>query len=242
MPPDARVRRRTVVTLLLAVLVTAGLLSLGTWQVKRLFWKQDLIARVEARVHAPPVPVPPAADWAGIDAASSEYRHVSLSGTFLHDKEALAQANTVLGPGFWVLTPLSAEDGTIVFVNRGFVPPDRRDPSSRSAGNPQGPVQITGLLRLSEPKGAFLRSNDPAADRWYSRDVPAMAAARGLPADKVAPFFVDADDTANPGGYPVGGLTQIAFPNNHLVYAITWYSLAGMLIAAVVVLYRRRQL
>ena len=229
-------------TLLLAVLVTAGLLSLGTWQVKRLFWKQDLIARVEARVHAPPAPVPPQAEWASVDAASSEYRHVRLAGTFLYDKELLAQANTVLGPGFWVLTPLRAEDGTIVLVNRGFVPPDRRDPESRHAGNPPGSVEVTGLLRLSEPKGAFLRSNDPAAERWYSRDVAAMAAARALPADKVAPFFIDADDATNEGGYPVGGLTQIAFPNNHLVYAITWYSLAGMLIAAVIVLYRKRQL
>ncbi|OLP62094.1 Surfeit locus 1 family protein [Xaviernesmea oryzae] len=242
MPPDTRVRPRTVVTLLLAVLVTAGLLALGTWQVKRLFWKLDLIARVEARVQAPPGAIPAPDEWSDFDPATQEYRHIRLSGTFLHDKEVLAQANTILGPGFWVLTPLIQADGSVILINRGFVPPDRRDPATRTDGNPSGTVDVVGLLRLSEPKGAFLRSNDAATGRWYSRDVQAIAEAKGLPADKVAPFFIDADKTPNPGGYPVGGLTQVVFPNNHLVYAITWYSLAGMLMAVIIVLYRRRQI
>jgi surfeit locus 1 family protein len=85
---------------------------------------------------------------------------------------------------------------------------------------------VTGLLRINEPKGTLLRSNVPAEERWYSRDVTAIAAARGL--QNVAPYFIDADDTKNPGDLPVGGLTQIVFPNNHLVYAITWYGLAVM--------------
>ncbi len=80
---------------------------------------------------------------------------------------------------------------------------------------------------MSEPKGGFLRSNDPAADRWYSRDVAAISAARGL--TDTAPYFIDADATANPGGLPVGGLTVIAFRNTHLVYALTWFALALML-------------
>ena len=95
---------------------------------------------------------------------------------------------------------------------------------------------MTGLLRLTEPKGAFLRSNDPGDDRWYSRDVAAIAAARGL--SDVAPYFVDADATPNLGGLPVGSLTVIAFPNNHLVYAITWYGMALMLAGAVIYVLR----
>ncbi len=118
-----------------------------------------------------------------------------------------------------------------MLVNRGFVPPERRDTASR-AGQVAGETSVTGLLRLSEPKGGFLRSNDPAGDRWYSRDVQAIAAAHGL--GRVAPYFIDADATPNAGGYPVGGLTIIAFPNNHLVYAVTWYTLAGLLAGAVV--------
>jgi surfeit locus 1 family protein len=87
-------------------------------------------------------------------------------------------------------------------------------------------VTVTGLLRVSEPGGAFLRSNDPAADRWYSRDVAEMARARGL--DRVAPYFLDADAAPNRGGYPVGGLTVVHFRDPHLVYALTWFALAAL--------------
>ena len=213
-----------------AGLVFVVLVGLGTWQVERRAWKLDLIARVDARVHALPVPAPGPAEWPRLG-PDDAYRHVRLSGTFLHDRETLVQAVTERGGGFWVLTPLRRSDGSLVLVNRGFVPGDRRDPASRQAGAVAGEAQVTGLLRLTEPKGAFLRSNAPGDDRWYSRDVTAIAAARGL--TDVAPYFVDADATANPGGLPVGGLTVIAFPNNHLVYAITWYGLALMLAGAV---------
>ena len=88
---------------------------------------------------------------------------------------------------------------------------------------------MTGLVRLSEPGGGFLRSNDPANDRWYSRDVAAIGSARGW--TDVAPYFVDAD--ASPAGQavpgqPVGGLTVVTFRNEHLVYALTWLALAVM--------------
>ena len=139
---------------------------------------------------------------------------------------------TERGPGFWVLAPFRTDDGFTVLVNRGFVPQDRRDPASRAAGQSTGETSVTGLLRMTEPGGGFLRSNDPAGDLWYSRDVAAIAAKRGL--GPVAPYFIDADATPNPGGLPVGGLTVIAFPNNHLVYAITWYALAAMLAGAMV--------
>ncbi|WP_254070639.1 SURF1 family protein [Acidisphaera sp. L21] len=214
----------------LVLLVIAGLLALGTWQVARRSWKLDLIARVDARVHATPVVAPGPAAWSGVAPATDEYRRVTASGTFLNDRETLVQAVTELGAGDWVLTPLRTTDGFTVLINRGFVPSDRRDPANRAAGQPAGPVQVTGLLRLTEPKGGFLRSNDPAGNRWYSRDVAAIATARAV-AD-AAPYFIDADATANPGGLPLGGLTVIAFPNNHLVYAITWYGLALMLAAA----------
>jgi surfeit locus 1 family protein len=180
-------------------------------------------------VRAAPVAAPLPAQWPQIDAASDEYRHVALSGTFLHDRETLVQAVTTQGSGFWVLTPLRGADGTTVLVNRGFVPPEMRDRASRGGNEPTGTTTVTGLLRLSEPHGGFLRRNDVAGDRWFSRDVQAIAAARGLP--RVAPYFVDADaDPAQP--LPVGGLTVIAFHNSHLVYAITWYGLALMVVGA----------
>ncbi|MGO6996577.1 SURF1 family protein [Rhizobium leguminosarum] len=218
------------------ILLAAALAALGTWQVERLAWKRDLVARVDQRMHAPPVPAPAPADWSKINAADDEYRRVTAAGMLANDKETLVYASTVLGPGYWVMTPLMLTDGTSILVNRGFVPTERRDPASRREGEVSGPVEITGLMRMTEPKGSLLKSNDVATDRWYSRDVAAIAQKRGV--GTVAPYFIDADATANPGGLPVGGLTVIAFPNNHLLYAITWYGLAAMVLALLVFILR----
>ncbi|MEH3148278.1 MAG: SURF1 family protein [Methylobacterium frigidaeris] len=228
--PARRSRAGLVVLNLVGLVLVAGLIGLGTWQVQRRTWKLDLIARVDARLHAAPVAAPGPAQWPAIG-PDDAYRRLTLTGTFLHDRTALVQAVTALGGGYWVVTPLGVPEGFVVLVNRGFVATDHRDPGGWR--RPDGPVTVTGLLRLSEPGGGFLRSNDPGADRWYSRDVAALAAARGL--TSVAPYFVDADATA-PGTLPVGGLTVVAFRNDHLVYAITWYVLAAMTLAALVAL------
>ena len=212
------------------LVLVAALAALGTWQVQRRAWKHDLVARVEARIHAEPVEAPGPATWDGLTPEADAYRRVRATGRLRHDRETLVQAVTDLGAGYWVMTPLERTDGTTLLVNRGFVPTDRRDPATRSEGQGAGPVTLTGLLRLSEPGGAFLRTNDAGAGRWYSRDVAAIAQARGLA--RAAPYFIDADATPNPGGWPVGGLTIVSFPDNHLVYAITWYVLALMVAAA----------
>lgn len=230
-PPASSPSPRSASTLILLggliLAMIAVLLALGTWQVQRRSWKLDLIARVQRRVHAPPVAAPGPPVWPSLTREADEYRRVRATGVFLNGKTALVQASTDLGPGFWVMTPLRTPDGFIVLVNRGFVPPDRSAYPARATGEISGRTTVTGLLRLSEPKGGFLRHNAPAQDRWYSRDVTAIAAARGL--SETAPYFIDADATPNPGGYPVGGLTVIAFPNSHLIYAVTWYGLALML-------------
>jgi surfeit locus 1 family protein len=234
--------RPPALSLLLAALAALGvvaLTALGVWQLERRTWKLALIDRVEQRQHAAPQPMPARSSWPAIAASSDEYRRVSLTGHFLHERETLVAAVTDYGRGFWVLTPLQTTDGATVLVNRGFVPPERRDSAARREGNPRGTVSVTGLLRITEPKGGFLHTNDPATDRWYSRDVAAIAAARGLP--QVAPFFIDADATPNPGGYPIGGLTVVRFPNNHLIYALTWFAMAFMLAAALLRALRVRE-
>lgn len=223
---------------LCAALACAGFIALGTWQLQRLQWKLALIERVEQRVHAAPVPAPGPERWPAITAESDEYRHVQVAGAFLYRQSALVQAATALGSGYWLLTPLRRTDGTIVLINRGFVPADAAGRVRREFHDPaafrEHAVSVTGLLRISEPGGAYLRHNDPAADRWYSRDVPAIAAARGL--QRIAPYFIDADaaqEHARPGEtVPVGGLTVVSFRNDHLVYALTWYALALMAAAA----------
>ncbi|AXA90717.1 SURF1 family protein [Massilia sp. YMA4] len=221
-----------------AVLLFCVFAALGTWQVKRLQWKLDLIERVNSRVNAAPVPAPGPQQWARVSAASDEYRRVRVSGKFLYQYTTRVQTTTARGIGFWLMTPLCTDDG-IIFVNRGFVPMrsgDLDQPAPPSAGAEPcaggfGPAaEVTGLLRLPEPKGRLLRENDPANERWYVRDVPAIAARRGL--RNVAPYFVDApagqEYPMDASEKPVGGLTVIAFPNNHLVYALTWFALAAM--------------
>jgi len=221
-----------------ALLACAGFVALGNWQVHRLAWKLDLIARVERRLQAPVVDAPGRAQWPGLNAADNEYTRLCIDGSFLHERETLVQAVTRLGAGDWVLTPLRSAAGDLVLINRGFVPPEQRAPAARAAGQVPGTVRVCGLLRPSEPRGGFLRRNDAAAGHWYSRDVAAIAAARGLPAADVAPYFIDADASPNPGGWPVGGLTVVRFHNSHLAYAITWYALALMVAGAAAIVGR----
>ncbi|RDS79311.1 SURF1 family protein [Dyella monticola] len=215
---------------LLGLALFIGLVLLGNWQVHRLAWKRALITRVDTRVHAPPVAPPPRAQWPGVTAEKDEYLHVRLSGVFLHDRQTLVWTATDEGSGYWVMTPLRMADGSIVLVNRGFAPTDWCGHDGHCAAGPGGDVTVTGLVRMSEPSG-FLRHNDPAHNSWYTRDVSAIAAARGL--QDVAPYFVDADAGQNQGArWPEGGMTVIQFPNNHLSYLITWYLLALMVLGA----------
>jgi surfeit locus 1 family protein len=218
-------------------LVVAGLVALGIWQLERRVWKLDLIARVDARIHAAPAAPPGPLDWPKISAERDEYRRLRATGHFIDGHKTYVQALTALGPGFWVLTPLETDHGYTILVNRGFVPPERRTAASRET--PAGDLVVTGLLRMSEPHGRFLRPNDPAQDRWYSRDVAAIAAARGL-TGPIAPYFIDVEADAGPEAWPRAGLTVLDFPNNHLLYAVTWFSLALMLTAATLYNVRRR--
>ena len=257
-----RLRPKLLLSISIAVLTCAGLISLGVWQLERRVWKLELIERVTRRVHAPPEPAPGPDAWSSLAAKNAEYRHVRLSGRWLNDRNTLVKAVTELGGGYWVLTPLHTADGFTVLVNRGFVPTEYRNLQTRGdhgvngTGESRHDITVTGLLRLSEPGGAFLRHNDPHADRWYSRDVAAIASTHGLNAATTAPYFVDADasvagtvdtDTVDAGTVdtgnrsPVGGLTVIHFHNNHLVYAITWFSLALMPVAFILITIRREQ-
>lgn len=234
-----------VIWAVIAIVALLGFLYLGTWQVERRAWKLDLIERVQARIHADAQPAPARAQWPALQAAPGdyEYRRVQVRGAYLHAQTALVQATSVLDSGYWVMTPLQTEHDGIVLVNRGFVPRAQPDGPWRASQAPQGQVTVTGLLRLPEPDGAFLRSNDAAADRWFSRDIAAIAAARGQ--QDVAPYFIDAEASAplpqaltlEPPArlpddmLPVPGLTVVSFNNNHLTYALTWYGLALMVAA-----------
>ena len=238
--PVSRTKASLLLLTLLAGFFFLVFAALGSWQVYRLQWKLDLIAKVDARVHAAPVAAPGPHEWQQVSAERDEYRRVSLSGRYLYSQTVAVQASTDLGSGSWLLTPLQLADGTLVLVNRGFVnvSPLKLDANGLADAPAGQSTQVVGLLRMSEQGGGFLRSNDAAQNRWYSRDVKAIAQARGL--SGVAPSFVDADKpsaeanaaVAPDAQKPVGGLTVIAFHNSHLVYAMTWYALALMSLGA----------
>ena len=240
MPLHARRPRLAWWLLSVAAALVLVLCALGTWQVLRRTAKLERMERIAKRVQAAVVPAPGLVLWPHIDAAGYEYRHVSARGVWIAERSTWVQAATELGSGFWLLTPLRGDDGHILLVNRGFVPADQRgavDARLAQAPVASGSVELTGLLRLTEPGGGFLRHNDAVGNRWYSRDVQAIAAARAL--SGVAPYFVDADapppGQAVPGvepEWPAAGMTVLVFPNNHLVYALTWYTLALMLAGA----------
>lgn len=217
-----------------ALALVAALISLGVWQVERLAWKQQLIASIDTRIHAAPVAAPGPDQWPTINAARDAYRRVEARGTFLHPQTSFVQAATERGGGFWVMTPLATDRGFTILVNRGFVPPAARADIAK-VQTPE-PASVIGLLRITEPGGGFLRSNDPAAGRWYSRDVTAIAAAQKI--EHVAPYFIDAAANPDPAALPVGGLTVISFPNHHLGYALTWFTLAAMVIGGYMLLMR----
>lgn len=205
----------------LTLFFVAVFTALGVWQLQRLQWKLALIARVDARVHADPQALPPVSDWPKVNQTDDEYLRVDVRGHFLKDHNALVYASTGLGPGYWVLTPLQREDGSIVYINRGYIPLEMK---AHPPASPDGEVEVTGLLRLNEPGGTLMRSNVPEDDRWYSRDVEAMAKRQGVAGE--APFFIDAEASADQNAWPRGGLTVIHFRNTHLSYAITWFVMA----------------
>jgi surfeit locus 1 family protein len=222
---------------LIALPALALLLALGFWQVRRLAWKEALIAERTAALAAAPIAVPQNA----AEARRLDFHRVHDEGVFLHDKEIHLGATSAAGSvGYQILTPLVEPGGRIVFVDRGYVPAELRDPRRRAAGQLAGQVRIAGLLRLPPPgrPNWFLPDNRPDLNYWFWVDLPAMAAADRL--DRVAPFYIDADATPNPGGWPKGGVTRVALPNNHLQYALTWFSLAVAL-AVIYVLYHRRR-
>ena len=217
---------------LLALAALIVLLGLGTWQVQRLAWKENLIATIDARLAMQPVPLDQALA-SGKSIAEQEYVPVTVEGVFRHESERHFFATHEGATGYFVYTPLQRDKGDWVFVNRGFVPFELKEPSKRAAGQVSGRVTVTGLLRaaLAEKPSSMVPDNDPAKNIFYWKDIRAMADTAGLPPNpEILGLFIDADRAPNPGGWPVGGVTLIDLPNNHLQYAITWYGIAAGLV------------
>ena len=214
---------------LTTALVLAMLVALGGWQLERLEWKRDLIADVGTRMAGPAVALPPPP----VDVAALRYRPIRIQGRFRHDRELYLEARTYKGrAGLHLVTPLELDDGRVVLVDRGWVPPERRRPETRPEGQIGGPVSLTATLRTGGWKGYdFLRpENDAAGNAWVWMDLPRMAESVRLAGadlgDVASGYYLVADAAPNPGGLPIGRAPGIELPNNHLGYALTWYALA----------------
>ena len=217
-----------------AALALVVLVALGTWQIQRKAWKEQLIAALTDRLAAPPSALPSPGVWPSLDPARDEYRRVKFNAVFDHGKEALVYAAgsalrpDISGPGYWVFTPAQLSDGDFVIVDRGFVPEGRQDAATRGAGQIAGSVEIVGAMRWPEGRRWFSPKPDLAHNLWFSRDSPAIAAAKQV--GPVAPFYVEQESPAPPGGLPRPGKLAVGLRNEHLQYALTWYGLALVLV------------
>lgn len=224
------------VVLMLALAVVCGFL--GTWQMHRLAEKEALIAAVDSRIGAAPIPVPEAASWPTLDLEPLNFQPVTLTGAFRYTQTvtvftSLANARgKASGPGYWVMTPFVLQSGGTVFVNRGFVPEAMQEAAVTDGEGDDTTVTITGLLRPGEAAGFMTPAADTSNRVEWVRDPNRLAAMVDPALAPIAPFYVDMPAGA-PGELPQGGETVIEFPNNHLGYAYTWY---GFAIVAVVML------
>lgn len=235
--PAALSRRAQLLSALAVAVLCALLVSLGNWQLRRLAWKQDLIASAASRPSAPVVDLPPPAQWPALDIAAAQYRPFRLSGRFLHDREALVftslsdQRGAYGGPGYWVVTPFALAGGGTVLVNRGFVPQGRQDPPRPGEVLDGAATELVGLLRPDDTPNPFTPDDRPEDNLFFSRSIGSIAGAKALEAP-VAPFSIDLLAAETPaGGLPQAGETRMTFSNSHLGYAVTWYGLAVALLA-----------
>lgn len=246
-PAESAPRRRGLfVPGLFLLAALAALIALGTWQLERKAWKEDLIATLDRKLSAAPSDLPAPERWPRLDPAADEFRRVAFPAEFLPGQEALVYSSgsslrpDATGPGYWVFAPARLTGGSVVVVNRGFVPEGRQDPKTRPEGQPAGVIDIAGAMRWPEQRGSFTPKDETEKGLWFARDPAAMAAAKNW--GTVAPFYIDQEAPLAPGGLPKAGPLKLSLPNNHMQYAVTWYGLAlVILIAAAFFLHARRR-
>ena len=241
-------RRKRKSSILDATLMTlAGLvilIGLGVWQLDRKVWKENLITTLNTRLGRAPEDLPPRASWAQLREDKEEFRRVVFPAEFLDGEEALVYTAgsplrpDVKGPGYWVFAPARLAGGSIILVNRGFVPADRKDPGTRSEGAPHGTVDIVGVLRWPETRNSFTPADDPKNNVWFLRDSNSIAKFKTWLT--AAPFYIDQEGPVPPGALPKPGKLEVRLPDNHLQYAITWFGLALALAGVFIVWLARR--
>lgn len=204
------------------LLALSVLIGLGAWQIERREWKRDLIAARMAALAAPPLTLP-------TETKPVDFRAGSAEGVPLTDRLFKVIATGENGLGFRAVVPVRLEGGTLLLVDRGFVP-DIAAAASISDLSPAQSRRFEGRIRLPRAPGVFTPENDPARGVWYTIDPTAMARASGLPL--VEAYYLEIESVDPPrDAFPRPAPPPPDLPNDHLNYAITWLSLAALLFA-----------
>lgn len=217
----------TLIPTLFTIAAFLLLSSLGTWQLYRLQWKNNLIATVTSEMAKEPVAMPD--DDRAL--AALTYRRVNLTGSFLNEHELYRYQQNQGQQGYEIVTPFKQDDGKIVMVNRGWVPMEKRDPARRPGSEIEGETTIEGIIAEKEKPGTFTPDNSIKDNVWFWMDLDAIHATTGL---DLQPVIIHEIGENKPGVYPEKLATELKFRNDHLNYAIIWFSLA---IISVVVYY-----
>ena len=203
------------------------LIGLGSWQLQRLQWKNDLISSFEARSAADAITIPAA----NAELDDLEFRNLALYGVFQNDKETFLTGRTYEGnAGFHVVTPFLLDDGRIILVNRGWVSEDYRDPVKRAFSQIDGRTFVSGILRRPGVKGYFVPENEPENGFWFTLVPSQINRHLGLGDTAIDQFYADALRTSDVVTLPIAAKTKLNLRNAHLSYAMTWYGIALALI------------
>jgi surfeit locus 1 family protein len=225
-------RGRVVMPAMATLIMLAALIALGIWQINRKAWKEGLVDTLTQRLAAPPSDLPAPAHWAELNQAADEYRRVRFTAALVPGEDALIFTSgstfrpDVEGPGYWVLAPARLPGGGTVVVDRGFLPNGEGDPAARDRGTPAAPLEMVGVMRWPEPSAWFTPAGEPGRNLWFVRDQLGIAKAKNW--GEVAPFFVELESPRPPEGLPIPGPLKATLPNDHLQYAIIWFSLAAV--------------
>jgi surfeit locus 1 family protein len=204
-------RRKIVAVLIFGLVGIAILLALGNWQVKRLAWKEGVIARLEQRLSAAPALLP-----AVPDPVADKYMRVSVSGVYEAAEVHVLSSAKPWGPGYRIIAPFVTEDGRRILIDRGYVPqPDKNAPRDAPAAT------VTGALLWPDEMDGFTPAPDLGANIWFARDPYGLAETLGT-----EPLMIVAE--ANPGEWPRAMPVSVNIKNDHLGYAVTWFGLAAV--------------
>lgn len=234
---------------LFTLFLTAVFVALGIWQLQRRTAKHELVAALTERLAEAPIALPPPAQWAALNPARDEFRRVSFTATYAALPDAMVYSSgsavrkDASGPGTWAFLPARLPSGETVVIDAGFVENSMQDRSVEDRAVMKlvtgQPAALTGYLRFPEPSGWLTPAEDRSKRLWFVRDHLAIASALGWGA--VAPFYVDLERPAPENGIPRVGPLDVHLKDDHLQYAITWFTLAGAVLIAFAVWARGRR-